>query len=453
MTVTNQKSFKNALINKQFIGIIILFSAICALNIPILVTLWRHGFDDGTYSHAFLIPFISLYLYYELVQSGKLQFRDKISIAPTILLGLSCYLLFITSNAQISIGYWIALLAIFITSVIMLYRFNWYIVFPAAFLIFIFPFWGSLTSILQTISVSAVTFFMSFTTIPTYVEAQFVHIPSGTFEIAHGCSGLRYLIVSIAISSLFIFLNIKSPKRAIIFFSFALFGGLLTNWLRITILVLIGDYTDMTHSLMNDHNSFGWYVYLPFMLLLFYFGNKISDHTLSENTEQIDKNKYYPSANKRISLLCIFAIFTSSTSLYLFAPEKMIQGVFLPEVLPEVHPEIHNPSHFSAIQQNNITTLHYYFDSSDLDSKPTYYENSLIPRNWQIISSSNDGKEYQAIVFQDSNKAIIKAYYQFNNYITGNVNEFKIHRLKQSYRGKQDVELIWTLKMCNSHCE
>ena len=191
MTVTDKKLNPLPLNTKPFIGIILLFSVICALKIPILITLWRHGFDDGTYSHAFLIPFISLYLYYELAQSGKLQFREKLSIVPTLLLILSCFLLFVTSNAQISIGYWGALLAVFITSVTMLYRFNWYIVFPAAFLVFIFPFWGILVPLLQSISVSAVIYMMSFTGVPTFVEAEIITIPAGVFEISGGCSGLR----------------------------------------------------------------------------------------------------------------------------------------------------------------------------------------------------------------------------------------------------------------------
>jgi exosortase A len=436
-------------INSPFAGILILFTTICALNIPILITLWRHGFDDGTYSHAFLIPFISLYLYYELAQSGKLRFREKFSALPTIFLLLSCYLLFITTNAQISVGYWGALLAVSITSVTMLYRFNWYIVFPVAFLVFIFPFWGGLTYYLQTISVSAVSYMMSFTNIPTYVEAQFVSIPSGTFEIADGCSGLRYLIVSLAISSLFIFLNIKSPKRALLFFAVAIFGGLFTNWLRIMLLIVIGDYTDMTHSLMNDHNNFGWYIYLPFMICLFYFGNKISDHTLSESISQTNEDKFYLSSNIKISLLCIFTLLASSTSIDLISSKKITQSVSL----PEIHPEIHHFSHLNMSKKNKLTTLRYSFDSSDLDSKPTYYENSLLPKNWRTLSLSNDGKVYQAVVYNGSKKAIIRAYYQFSNYTTGNARQLKIQRLKQSFWGKQDVELIWTVEMCDSYCE
>jgi len=353
-----------------------------------------------------------------------------------------------TSNAQISIGYWGALLAVFITSVTMIYRFNWYIVFPAAFLIFIFPFWGSLTYYLQNISVTSVSFMMGFTNIPTYVEAQFVNIPAGTFEIADGCSGLRYLIVSLAISSLFIFLNIKSPKRALIFFSVAVFGGLLTNWLRIMILIIIGDYTDMTHSLMNDHNSFGWYIYLPFMLLLFYFGNKISDHNLLEESLQKNPKKSIDTINLKIITLHLFTIILSSTSIFWMASGSTLQST----TKQIVSPEIYNFSDLVVTHKGETTTLHYIFDSTDLDSKPTYYENSLTPKNWRIISSSTNSNQYQSIITNGQKKAKIQAYYKLNEFTTGISRQFKAQRVKQSLWGKQDPELIWSIKMCGSQC-
>lgn len=216
MTKNKHSSVISTILSKPYLGILTLISV---LNIPVLITLWRHGFDDGTYSHAFLIPFISLYLYYLLAGTDQLKFRKKLALLPTALLIISCYLLFVTTNAQISVGYWAALLAVYITSVTMLYRLSWSIVFPAAFLIFIFPFWGILVPLLQNIPVAAVTYMMSFTGVPTYIEAEMITIPAGVFEIADGCSGLRYMIVSLAIGSLFIFLNIKDTKPAALFLS------------------------------------------------------------------------------------------------------------------------------------------------------------------------------------------------------------------------------------------
>ncbi|MFQ3194227.1 MAG: exosortase A, partial [Colwellia sp.] len=347
--------FKLPTINKPFLCILIVFTAICALNIPVLLTLWRHGFDDGTYSHAYLIPFISLYLYYQLSRNGTLQFKETWSVVPTILLLLSCGLLFITSNAQISVGYWGALLAVFITSITMLFRFNYYIVFPAAFLIFIFPFWGVLVPLLQNVSTAAVTYLMKFTGVPTYVEGNLITIPAGVFEIAGGCSGLRYMIVSLAIGSLFVFLNIRDTKRAILFLLMTITGALLTNWIRITALILIGEYTNMESSLMEDHNTFGWYLYVPFMIFLFWWGNKLSDIDLmasTSNTTQIENRPSYRSMAVLVLMLGLSSTTFSTMHIPASATENLTSDAAF-----EIQPKIHSYSFVTHNISSNDNTI------------------------------------------------------------------------------------------------
>ncbi|AOW77055.1 hypothetical protein A3Q34_09420 [Colwellia sp. PAMC 20917] len=444
--------FDQPKINAPFVGILILFATICALNIPVLVTLWRHGFDDGTYSHAFLIPFISLYLYYELAQSGKLQFREKFAVLPSILLLLSCYLLFITTNAQISVGYWGALLAVFITSVTMLYRFNWYIVFPAAFLIFIFPFWGVLVPLLQNLSIAAVTYMMSFTGVPTYVEAEFVTIPAGIFEIADGCSGLRYMIVSLAIGSLFIFLNIRDTKRAALFLSLTILGALLTNWIRITALILIGEYTNMESSLMEDHNTFGWYLYVPFMILLFYWGNKLSDSLLPDKVKTFETSN----PNKLVLFFLIIMTLASSSTLGL----SIIQNTNIKQITSdnkkENTPDVY--SYSSVVNMNipvkstDIAYTIYTFNGEDLDGKPSYYNNNLIPEGWSIQQEfvENNWLIYQ--ISKHNNQALVFVKYEISNETSTQVRQFKVNRIKNALTGNNDTKLHWAFALCKSDC-
>jgi exosortase A len=441
--------FEQPKINAPFVGILILFATICALNIPILITLWRHGFDDGTYSHAFIIPFISLYLYYELAQSGKLRFREKFAVLPTILLLLSCYLLFITTNAQISVGYWGALLAVFITSVTMLYRFNWYIVFPAAFLIFIFPFWGVLVPLLQNISIAAVTYMMSFTGVPTYVEAEFVTIPAGVFEIADGCSGLRYMIVSLAIGSLFIFLNIRDTKRAALFLSLTILGALLTNWIRITALILIGEYSNMESSLMEDHNTFGWYLYVPFMILLFYWGNTLSGSLLPEPNKVKNFDRSNP--NKLALFFLIIMTLASSSTLRLSIPQDVnINKVKIEKDTPEV---FYYSSQINISSGNTeITYSIYSFNGEDLDGKPSYYNNNVIPKGWSVQKEfiENNWGIYQ--ISKHNNKALVFVKYEISNETSTQVRQFKVNRIKKALTGNNATKLHWAFARCKSNC-
>jgi exosortase A len=454
MTQIKHNSFISTILGKPFLGILFLFTLISLFNIPVLLTLWRHGFDDGTYSHAFLIPFISIYLYYLLAESGQLQFRKKLAIAPTVLLITSCYLLFVTTNAQISVGYWVALLAVYVTSVTMLYRFSWYIVFPAAFLIFIFPFWGVLVPLLQNISIAAVTSMMSFTGVPTYVEAEFVTIPAGIFEIADGCSGLRYMIVSLAIGSLFIFLNIRDTKRAALFLSLTILGALLTNWIRITALILIGEYTNMESSLMEDHNTFGWYLYVPFMILLFYWGNKLSGSLLPDavQVKKIDNSN----PNKLAMIILIIITLASSTTLGLSIIRNTNINQVTSDNKKENTPDVY---YYSSVVNMNIPAKNtdiaysiYAFNGEDLDGKPSYYNNNLIPEGWSVQQEfvENNWLIYQ--ISKHNNQALVFVKYEISNETSTQVRQFKVNRIKKALTGNNDTKLHWAFALCKSDC-
>jgi len=451
MTNNQHNSVTSVLFSKPFLGILLLFTVISLLNIPILITLWRYGFDDGTYSHAYLIPFISLYLYFLLTETGKLQFRTELAIAPTLLLIISCFLLFVTTNAQISVGYWVALLAVFITSVTMLYRFNWYIVFPAAFLIFIFPFWGVLAQPLQSLSVIAVSYIMSFTNVPVFVEATFVSVPAGVFEIAGGCSGLRYMIVSLAIGSLFIFLNIRDTKKATLFLSLTILGALLTNWIRITALILIGESTNMESSLMEDHNTFGWYLYVPFMVLLFWWGNKLSHSVLPEpkQVKLFDKIN----SNKLATFTFILITLASSTTLRLpFYHNENLDGENSAQFNPDI---FYYSSVINMAMPTKNTTLSYSiysFNGGSLDGKPSYYLNNLIPKGWSIQKQSTENNWLIYHLSKRDNKALVFVKYEIANETSTNIGQFKIKRIVKALTGNNDTKLHWAFTRCKFDC-
>jgi exosortase A len=454
----------NIFFKKTLLGILLIFFTIALLNIPILVTLWRHSFDDGTYSHAYLIPIISLYLFYILQKAGKLAFREKLSIPATVIFIFSCLALFIMSNAQISLGYWCSLLAVLVTSINMLYKLNSYIVFPSIFLIFIIPAWGMMTNILQEISVSVVTYFMSFTGVPTYVEGNFVTIPAGVFEIADGCSGLRYMIVSLAISSLFSFLYINSVKKALGFFALAIFGALLTNWIRITALILIGEYTNMESSLMEDHNTFGWYLFIPFMFILFWWGNKNADIDLTatqsdcipKSTKKLNTSQIDSRTNKSALTVLLVILALSSTTFSTMLIPAPIASNLTSDAAFELKPKIYFYTFVTkkSASKDKAIELTYFFSGKELDGKPSYYENNLIPSGWQSIEQDVRKNQKIHTVFKAGKTAVIVTSYEINKQLFTSLRAFKIARLTIAAKNINQTKLHWKFIPCQQrHCK
>jgi len=308
-----------------------------------------------------------------------------------------------------------------------------------------------LTNTLQDISVSVVTYFMGFTGVPTYVEGNLVTIPAGVFEIADGCSGLRYMIVSLAISSLFSFLYINNVKKAVGFFTLAIFGALLTNWIRITALILIGEYTNMESSLMADHNTFGWYLFIPFMFILFWWGNKNADIDLT--TEHPTNTPVSKSPNK-LSVAAIIAMLglsstTFSTMLITTPGDSTSDAAF--EVKPLIHFYSFVTGHVSS--KNNNTELTYYFNGEELDGKPTYYENNLIPTDWKLMSEEISQQWRIIVVSNSKNKAIIRTRYEIDNQLILLNKDLKLTRLIKGVKNIKQSKLHWSFSYCKTDCK
>lgn len=136
-------------------------------------------------------------------------------------------------------------------------------------LIFALPIWSGTT--LVSLSSWAVNFFLQFLDLTLHIQGNIISTPFGDIMIADGCSGIRYLIIALLIAYLLWLLNAYSVSTGVCVFAIAITLALLTNWVRIISLVLIGYHTEMKHSLMQDHELFGWILFAAMLAPAIYF--------------------------------------------------------------------------------------------------------------------------------------------------------------------------------------
>jgi exosortase/archaeosortase family protein len=147
---------------------------------------------------------------------------------------------------------------------------------PVAFFYFALPIWDALNPVLQAATVHANRVLALFFGVPVIIDGTLIHIPAGSFEIAGGCSGLNYLVVGLAVAALLGELNGDSPRRRL--YLVALSGGLalVSNWVRVFIIIYAGHVTDMTHYLVRvDHYKWGWVLYAFVLALFFYLARRM----------------------------------------------------------------------------------------------------------------------------------------------------------------------------------
>jgi EpsI family protein len=133
---------------------------------------------------------------------------------------------------------------------------------PIAFLYFAVPLWNLLTVPLQDLTTTVVTTVLRFSDTSAYIEGYIITTPSGTFEIAQGCSGLHFFVVGLALAAFYGLNWYREWSVRLLLVAVAGAVSLLANWARVYLLIEIGERSNMQHYLIaEDHYLFGWVLY------------------------------------------------------------------------------------------------------------------------------------------------------------------------------------------------
>ena len=258
-----------------------------ALSILIITTLlWALAFYPSiwstiqiwerseTFTHGFLIAPICIYLIRErwhLIQSAPIK-PALIALIPIAgFLGLWI----IGSLGQIAFAEQFAAFAL-LPLLIWLMMGNAAsrpMLFAMLFWMFSVPAGEFLIPQLQEVTADFTVFFLKLTGIPTYREGLFIAIPGGLFEVAVACSGIRYLIASFCLGTLYAYLNYTSSKKRIWFILFSLALPILANGIRAYGIVMIAHLSDMKYATGVDHLIYGWLWFGVVLFIMFAIGN------------------------------------------------------------------------------------------------------------------------------------------------------------------------------------
>jgi exosortase A len=235
-----------------------------------MVEKWTHS---ATFTHAFAVLPITLWLIW--------QKRDALAAhsprpSPWLLLPIVCLALMwlIGELAQVNAITQFALIALLVAAVpaVIGVPAAREIQFPLAFLFFAVPIGSFLLPPMMSWTADFTVAALRQTGIPVYREGQRLIIPTGTWSVVEACAGVRYLIASLMMGSLFAYLNYNSLRRRLVFIGFAIIVPIVANWLRAYLIVLLGHYTDNRLAAGADHLVYGWIFFGVFVVIMFAVG-------------------------------------------------------------------------------------------------------------------------------------------------------------------------------------
>ncbi len=244
-------------------------------TVAAMVAIW---WRSETFTHAFLVSPIVVWLVWR--QRHLLAtVPDKPVPALLLLVAGACFLWLLGELATVGAASQFALVALIVLSVVAVH--GWAvaraITFPLAFLFFAVPLGEFLVPSLMEGTADFTVLAVRASGIPVYREGlQFV-IPSGSWSVVEACSGVRYLIASFMVGTLFAYLNYRSLGRRLAFVAVSLLVPIIANWLRAYMIVMIGHLSGNELATGVDHLIYGWVFFGLVIGLMFMVGARWAD--------------------------------------------------------------------------------------------------------------------------------------------------------------------------------
>ena len=151
------------------------------------------------------------------------------------------------------------------------------IAFPLLYLYFGVPEGEILVPYLRDLTAEVVVNLLRVTGIPVFLEGRYLTIPSGQFHVAKACSGINYLIATLAVGTVFAYTRYFSNWRRAVFILLAIAVPLVANGLRAYGIVMIAHLSNYKYAIGIDHYIYGWVFFGIVIFILFTVGNTFSD--------------------------------------------------------------------------------------------------------------------------------------------------------------------------------
>ena len=236
-----------------------------------IVTIWN---TSDTFAHGYIIFPISAWLIWR-----RRQFLAQMSptpFSPAIALLVVCgftWLLADLGGVQVVKQY--AMVAMIPSTLLLMlgWKMTFSMAFPLLFLMLSVPFGEIFIDPLIHFTADFTFAAIEMTGIPIVRNGTHFELPTGSWAVVEACSGVRYLIASLTLGSLYAYLNYRSGMKQVLFILFSIVVPIIANGVRAFMIVMIGHFSGMTLAVGVDHIIYGWVFFGIVIFLMFWVGS------------------------------------------------------------------------------------------------------------------------------------------------------------------------------------
>lgn len=465
--------------NQRLLGFFALMCIISMLliNYKVLLTITAEWGSNGAYSHGYLGFMLVCYaLWLKRTALSGLIFKP--SLFAFCGLFISCSLLLFSNLASIQQLQQASLFLVllFIIATLGGAKVIKELALPLLMLALILPIWNLLQLPLRDISTIVSWWGANLLGSEVIRSGYQLATPGGIFSVEPACSGLGFFLVAALLAVWVAFSNRLSWIASAQFLVIALSFAIVANWIRIITIVVVGDRSNMQHVIVQDHLSFGWYVFSACLVPLIvvarrYYSNNsntlMSDHTAVDSNRDIPGYKpfqqyFYVAA---VGLIVILFGLTNYILPSRYQAEYKLDSPLLAEyrhitsnkpMSPNWQPLSHGSSHesFSYYSKNNINfqlyLANYTRQSQGLEM--IYVDNRLFdPSRWYLDSQSKlliAGSEILPQIQllklnrNQQRQRLIGFWYVINGQVTADKYMAKLLEINATIQGRPGATLI-----------
>ena len=144
--------------------------------------------------------------------------------------------------------------------------------FPLAFLFLAVPFGDLLVPTLQAWTAGVTVVALRLSGVRVEQDGTFFSTPGDEWAVIEACSGIGFLLASLAISSLYAGTLHRSSAKRVLFIAAALVAAIVANWLRAYLFVRLADPGGVPAAMGIDHIAFGWLVFGIVLSIVLFMG-------------------------------------------------------------------------------------------------------------------------------------------------------------------------------------
>jgi EpsI family protein len=429
----------------------------------------RRVWDLVDYSHGLLITVISVVLIVAAARDLRAAVQVDRGALPllclTLCVGLAGRFAYIDVVQQIAIvlSTWFACAV----------AFGWHgarrLAFPLGLLLFATQAWDAVGPLLQSLTTMAVGSALHASGVPALIEGNFVHVPAGTFEIERGCAGQGFFSVGLAGAGLYAYLHRLRLGTTVIAIVAAIALALLTNWIRVYVIVWRGHVTDMQTSLIEDHFALGWYLFAGAVVVFLALMTPLtpaSPRVVRSSDKPFESTRAFPLA---VLVLALTALYGAVRS-----PERELSHVALraPGVTaPWSGPDAPTARWHTAFDRPDGETYAAYSSPAgsvelyigaylhqQSDRKLTGVRSSVLADGWTPgrspkLSDSMDRLAGTIVVAPDGSSWFVRHWYRVGPRRVASPMEARLLMTFQAFSPRQAAAVIALAAECTNGCE